>query len=165
MWANLLASEANSPGKVSRKTVNLVATLEKTDAQLFTDLCSFAWMIGDLTVIIPLIDHSAITRKNITFSTLNHLDDIGLVKFNTLAEFKKIGLPRIFTIFYYGTPLILELPDDNGEFTLGKILLTKAGSQLAEICGSKPSQEYFDHILSVWIEAGIILYSPLGRKA
>lgn len=52
LWAAILAGQANSPGKFSRRTIELAGTLDKTDAQLFTKFCTFAWMIGDLTAMI-----------------------------------------------------------------------------------------------------------------
>ena len=44
LWSQVLAGEANSPGAFSRKTVNLLADLDKSDAELFMRLCSFGWM-------------------------------------------------------------------------------------------------------------------------
>ena len=41
LWANILAGEANRPGSYSRRTVNLVASMDKKDADLFTALCGF----------------------------------------------------------------------------------------------------------------------------
>jgi hypothetical protein len=48
LWARVLAAKSNSPGKLSRRTVNLLSDLEKSDAELFTTLCGFAWVIGGL---------------------------------------------------------------------------------------------------------------------
>ena len=44
MWARILAGEANNPGSFSRKTINLAADLDKRDAELFSNICRFAWM-------------------------------------------------------------------------------------------------------------------------
>lgn len=41
IWAGILAGEAESPGKFSKRTVALLATLDKADAELFTLLCRF----------------------------------------------------------------------------------------------------------------------------
>ena len=42
LWARILAGEANNSGSFSRRTVNLVADLDKRDADLFKNLCGFA---------------------------------------------------------------------------------------------------------------------------
>src|SRR5256714_1083005 len=52
LWSSVLAGEANSPGKYSKRTVNFLSDLDKSDAELFTRLCGFGWMIGNL---VPLI--------------------------------------------------------------------------------------------------------------
>ena len=49
LWSKVLAGEANSPGKFSKRTVNLLSSLDKNDATLFTKLCGFCWVSGDLT--------------------------------------------------------------------------------------------------------------------
>jgi hypothetical protein len=46
LWARILAGEANSPGKFSKRTVNLVGSLDKSDAMLFSQLCGFVFVIG-----------------------------------------------------------------------------------------------------------------------
>lgn len=47
LWAKVLANEANSPGSYSKRTINSLASLDKTDAELFIVLCCFTWF--DLT--------------------------------------------------------------------------------------------------------------------
>src|ERR1035441_6951750 len=43
LWARILAGEANSPGRFSKRTVNLLGSLDKSDAVLFSKLCSFVF--------------------------------------------------------------------------------------------------------------------------
>lgn len=38
VWSRVLAGEANAPGAFSRRTVNLLASLDKRDAEIFTAL-------------------------------------------------------------------------------------------------------------------------------
>ena len=44
LWSKVLAGEANSPGRFSRRTVNFMASLSKSDAALFSTLCGFCWI-------------------------------------------------------------------------------------------------------------------------
>ena len=56
LFARILAGEANSPGSFSKKSVNLLAELEKRDAICFKSLCRFNWNIGGRN--FPLVfDH------------------------------------------------------------------------------------------------------------
>jgi hypothetical protein len=47
LWSRLLTGEANEPGTFSRRTIKLVASLDKKDAHLFTKIMSFAVRIDD----------------------------------------------------------------------------------------------------------------------
>jgi len=39
LWSNMLAGQANKPGSFSKRTIEIVATLDKSDAALFTRAC------------------------------------------------------------------------------------------------------------------------------
>jgi hypothetical protein len=53
LWAKVLAGEANSPGAFSRRTVDVVSTLDKRDDAIsFTVLCGYAWDAFGLRPVI-----------------------------------------------------------------------------------------------------------------
>ncbi len=86
LWACVLSGEANGPGSYAKRTVNLIAELDKRDAEQFTRLCGFVCVVGGMPV--PLIfDNTAevYTRQGVNYEALNHLDSIGLVNFNDIA--------------------------------------------------------------------------------
>ena len=41
LWARILTGEANAPGTYSKRTVNFLSDLDKSEANLFTKLCGF----------------------------------------------------------------------------------------------------------------------------
>ena len=41
IWAKVLAGEANAPGTYSKWAVNFLGCIDKRDAELFQNLCSF----------------------------------------------------------------------------------------------------------------------------
>ena len=49
LWSRILAGEANNPGSFSRRTVNLMADLDKQNAGLFSNLCRFNWRLENQT--------------------------------------------------------------------------------------------------------------------
>lgn len=165
LWAKVLAGEANSPGTYSKRTVNFLGSLDKADANLFTSLCGFGWGVGN---VIPLIFDSReqiYNNQGINFSTLSHLDDIGLVSFNHLSGFRQMGLPKRITMIYYGIPLNFEFEKETeNDLELGKVILTMTGRQLAPICGSKPVDSFQDYIIEKWAKKGLILSSPDPRS-
>ena len=157
IWAGILAGEANNPGVFSRRTVNLVADLDKRDAELFRNLCGFAWMIGSLRPLVFDTQHEIYNRCGINFDSLSQLETLGLVHFNELSGFKLLHLPKSFTISYYGKLVELELPsDDDNELQEGKVLLTRAGRELAPICGSAPVEGFFDYVYDRWASESLV---------
>jgi hypothetical protein len=161
LWARVLAGEANSPGTYSKRTVNFLGSLDKADAHLFTCLCGFGWLIGNIAPLIFDVDDPIYNNLGINFMSLSHLDDIGLVNFENLAGFKRMKFSKHITVRYYATPLSVEFgKETDNDLDLGKVLLTKTGQQLAPICGSKPVEGFLDYVIKKWTEKGLILSSP-----
>lgn len=151
LWAHVLAGEANVPGTYSKRTVNYLGDLDKVDADLFTKLCGFGWQIGNVVPLIFDVQAKIYEEHGITFNALSHLESIGLIQFNHLSGFRRLKLPKKFYILYYGQPLQLEMPKDEGnELELGHVLLTKVGHELAPICGSKPVDGFVEFVKDKW---------------
>ncbi|MFZ3072022.1 MAG: DUF2806 domain-containing protein [Thermodesulfobacteriota bacterium] len=157
LWAKVLAGEANSPGAYSKRTVNFLGSLDKTDAQLFTTLCGFGWVIGDMVPLIYDAQAPIYNNQGVDFNSLTHLDDIGLISFNSVVDFRRIKLPKKLPVIYRETVLIMEFKNsENNELAIGHVLLTKIGKQLAQICGSKPIDGFQSYVTERWTKAGLI---------
>ena len=152
LWSRILASEASAPGTFSKKTVNIVADLERSDAELFTNLCGFGWMLGEVFPLIFDIQEEIYNSKGIDFTSMIHLEHIGLIDFDNLSGFKNLQLPDQFQAHYYGKPLKLDVSKKSNEIPLGDVVLTKFGQQLAPICGSKPVDGFFEYVKEKWAE-------------
>lgn len=153
IWSRVLAGEANSPGTYSKRTVNFLSDLDKVDAELFASLCGFCWMVGDLVPLVFDVQAEIYNRCDINFSTLSHLDSIGLVQYDSLAGFQNLELPKTYCVYYFGKPLLLEMPmDKDNQLEIGKCLLTKVGHELAPICGSEPVDGFLEYIGDKWKE-------------
>lgn len=155
-WSRVLAGEGNTPGAFSKRTVNFLSDLDKTEAGLFTKFCGFAWSIGDIT---PLIldelqfgtKEGIYTSHGINYSSLRLLENIGLIQLNSLSEFVQTGLPKHTVLYYYGRRLLLELPSDVGnQLVVGNTLFTTIGKELAPICGSKPVDGFYEYVRDKW---------------
>ena len=168
LWAKILAGEANSPGKYSKRTVNFLGSIDKTDAINFTRLCGFACLMG-INNIVPIIyelDESLYKEHNITFDILRHLDDIGLLRFepSDLQSFLKTSLPKRIRLFYYGTPINIEFAqEENNSLKIGKVLLSRTGQEIAQICDSKAIHGFLDYLIKRWIDQRLILSSPFPQ--
>jgi hypothetical protein len=165
LWAKVLAGEANSPGMYSKRTVNFLNSIDKTDARLFTSLCGFGWFLNEMVPLIFDVRNPIYNNQGINFNTLTHLDDIGLVRFNRLTGFEQLGLPKKITISYYGIPLNVEFNNEtDNHLEIGHILLTNIGRQLAPICGSRPVDGFQNYIIEILAKKGLILSSPYPRS-
>ncbi len=166
LWAKLLAGEATTPGTFAKRTVGFVSNLDKTDAHMFTKLCTFAWQIGNIVPLVFDVRHEIYEKHEITFNILSHLDAIGLISFAHLAGYKRAKLPKNVIVWYYGQRLELEFPkDEDNELEIGKVLLTKVGQELAPICGSNRSDEFYQYVVEKWIGENLSPHSPLTQQS
>lgn len=157
LWSKVLAGESNSPGKYAKRTVNLIADLDKADAELFSKLCGFCWDFGGLRPVIFDPAHAIYKQEGLGFDALAHLDTLGLLTFNPTTGFT-VGAPgvKIATITYSKKPLALQLKEPDFRFDIGQVLFTRAGVQLAEISGCAPVEGFYEYIFNHYSEAGLV---------
>ncbi len=157
LWSQVLAGEANSPGAFSRKTVNLLADLDKGDAELFMRLCSFGWVIGNVIPLVYDVQNEIYSRHGIYFNTLSHLDSLGLIQFDNLAGFQRTGLPKKVVVYHYSRPVELTFPKDaDNNLEIGTVLLTRAGQEIAPVCGAKLVDGFFDFVYDRWASQSLV---------
>ncbi len=161
LWSKILAGEANSPGTYSKRTVNSLGSLDKSEAELFATFCSFVWFLKGAG--IPLIydtDASIYKDKGINFGSLLHLADIGLIDFEGLGNYTH-KVPQNIVISYYENNVTLgfKLPENN-IFDVGNVILTQIGQQLVNICESKPIDGFYDYVNERWTKEELVIAAP-----
>ena len=160
LWSRILSGEANAPGSFSRKTVNLVADMDKTSAELFHSLCGFKWLFGDL--LSPLIldfGERIYTQRGMTLFSLGELDSIGLIQINATSGFALSELPKMVTASYHDRSAQLTLPKDRGNrLQVGHVIMTPSGEQLSRIVKPVPIDGFFEFVYDRW--AGQSLVPP-----
>lgn len=156
LWARVLSGEATAPGTYSRRTVDLVASMDKSDAAMFTSLGQFVWDHRDPKPLIFDLQASEVQSAGLKFASFKHLDAIGLISFESLAGYRASGLGKSVVMDYFGSPVLLTLPKESGnDLDLGKVMLTSAGKELFRICGASKNDTYFTAVLDRWRKAGI----------
>lgn len=151
LWAKVLAGEANQAGSYSKRTVNFLSDLDKSDAEHFRSLCGFGWIVGSFTPLI--FDSEAAIYKNhgITFDVLTHLDSIGLIRFESFSGFARTGLPQKFFVSYCNRPLELTLKGKKEKaLSIGHVLLTTIGKELARVSDAQGIPEFYDYAKDKW---------------
>lgn len=165
LWSKLLSGEATRPGTFSKRTVDFVASMDKKDAEIFTRFCQFSWFLSDVMPIVMEPKDEVYASEGIDFSVLKHLDAIGLISFESTSGYRRMGFGKQAQIFYFGRPTIIEFSKDkDNELNIGKVLLTRAGQELAPICGAKKNERFYEYIIEKWFESGLIVHSPLLNK-
>ena len=150
IWARILAGEANLPGTFSRKTVNILSDMDKSDAELFTTLCSFAWRFPNDTVPLVFTRDEFFKDQGIALSSLADIESLGLILTDSLGYVLNAGLGPIQTS-YFGLRLELTLaPGAKGQLQTGDVLLTAAGRQIGSICELSPIEGFFEFMREKW---------------
>jgi hypothetical protein len=159
LWSSVLAGEANTPGRFSKRTISLLSTLDKSDAELFRILCSYAWSKdGSALPLIFDMENPIYTGAGINFSALKHLDSIGLLSFESLSGYAQNNLNSTELLEYYGRVVSIEFPNpDVGMLDMGHVMLSKAGEELSAICGSSPCAGFADFVIEQWRARGMIV--------
>ncbi|WP_313104250.1 DUF2806 domain-containing protein [Pseudescherichia vulneris] len=152
LWAKILSEEVKSKGSFSRRTLKLLSTLNKEEADLITFFGKFIWQAANLTPIILEDDNGR--TKGISFDQLALLDSLGVIQQG--FGFNLTYSSRVAHTHYYDKVLLLEFKSPNvSEWVLntGPAVLTPIGFELMKICGASPDYEYLnDFIISTNVE-------------
>jgi hypothetical protein len=147
IWARVLAGEANAPGTYSKRTVNFLGDLDKSDAELFQSLCRYGWIVGSFTPLVFKSEDEIYTKNGLNFTSLTHLDSIGLIQFQPLSGFRRTGLPEEFAISYCGNCLDLAITGKKDKtIPIGQVLLTKVGQELVSVCSAPGVEGFFEYV-------------------
>lgn len=145
IWSKILAEESNEPGTYTKRTLNILSELEKADAILFNELCKFK--VDNNRVFV--FDHQDLIYNNrgINFITLHHLEDLGLIKFNSITGFALEGVVKKVKINYNNQLMVLEFKNDNNNtLNMGMVMLTKEGEQLVSLIDTEGEVEILEYI-------------------
>lgn len=163
LWSRILSGEANKPGSYSKKTVSLLAEIERTDAELFGRLVDFVWTIGDRS--IPLITNAVdkiYTNHGVSFDDIKHLESLGLLSFDPLSGFAltlsgtKETTEVTIALVYASTVYTIEVPADK-KLPVGKVMLTRPGYELLSICAPTPVGGIQKHVRDFYQSSGLKL--------
>jgi hypothetical protein len=155
LWSRLLAGEANQPGKFSKRTIDMLASLDKSDAELFSKICSFVANIDGLTPLIYNTDAPIYKNYGVNFDSLIHLENIGLIHYNSLRGYSQVGLSKSVYVSYFDKCFHVSLQNDSeNEIRLGSVLFSQVGEQLFQIVSASPIDGFEDYLIKNWEELG-----------
>ena len=161
VWGRILAGEANKPGFFSRKTVNVMADLGKADAELFRNLCRFAWACQGDALVIPLVFDFAdeiYNQQDVRFNSCTHLEALGLVNMEGFVDISL--MVKEFIVSYDKRTIIVSSNDD--EISTGHVKFTQAGLELSRICEVEPVDGFFEYVCDVWTRQKDLTITPVA---
>jgi hypothetical protein len=165
LWSKVLAGEANSPGRYSKRTINFLATMDKSDANIFSILCRYIWDIGgDVVPLVFNLHDKIYDKEGLTFDVIKHLQDIGIIMFSIHTTYNKQLLPKIINVSYQGLRFRMELPkQENNQMEVGKVLLSRVGSELVPLVGKNPISGFVEYVIAQFLTDGCIISSDWPR--
>jgi hypothetical protein len=147
LWAKVLAGEANAPGAYSKRTIDLLGSLDSHDAAQFQALCRFVVLTATPQPLVFNASHQIYSSAGVTFETLMHLGAIGLVTVEGATGYLLRTTEQFVTIVYHNRGLRLEFPFPySNSFPIGHTLFTKVGAELASVCKGDVIPEFFDYL-------------------
>lgn len=153
IWARLLSTEANSAGSVSKRTIDVLASLDKKDAELFSNLTQFSLTGNNQLVAILNKDKPIYSNAGFGFSGLTQLADLGLIDCDFLGGYLSTQAQERVEISYHERRALLKLPGPPYQFLIGNVRLTSAGAQIASTLPRLRNEQFFDYLLGAWAES------------
>lgn len=134
--------------RFSKRTVNLLGSLDKSDAWLFSQLCRFVVTIAYPTPLVFKPDHKIYNEVRINFATLNHLESAGLIHLNGSGGYLQTFLSPTNLAHYFDSQFRIEFPQ-GGKFNVlntGIVIFTQSGAELAPLSGAQPREGFLDFV-------------------
>lgn len=159
IWGNILAKEFEKPGSTPPSITRILTEITPSYAAIFQTLCSLSTIIIMMdssskphsyqSVIILPPEYDYLSEYNVTFSTLNELHTLGLIKYEPLAGYvrriDKSVAPKLEICYGQETMKISDYPDKN--FPTGCIILTDAGLFLANFNDHRVIDGHFNAVI------------------
>ena len=161
MWGKVLAGEFEAPNSTSFNVVRILSEITKKQAELFANICSLSVLVvletdkgfeinaSDKVILFFDSDNSFLQELGITFVSLNDLESLGLVKFDTIAgfitQYDANVVKKIHINYDNNTTTVTKFPDK--AFPIGNIMLTTSGKVIKRSVSRNTIPAYMEHII------------------
>ena len=154
-WAKVLAGEANSPGSFSRRVITALLSIDETDLEMLTNARRACIEFDKIVLFVYELNGKIYHDNGISFSTLLHLDEIGLANFTDISEHSSITTEGLKgCVDYFDEQISIQL-GPNQELYTGLVTLTKTGEELIRTCDATPIKGFSSYIRRMWQSLGV----------
>ncbi|MGN3965505.1 DUF2806 domain-containing protein [Burkholderia gladioli] len=165
VWARLLSGEANKPGHFSRRTLEIVAGMNREDAELFVALCRLTDRdFFEGTPFVFDLESDINHVVGLRSLSLAHLESLGLIQLLEVGNWQwstsvKGSAPGHIKIILFGRTIHLKNPAGcNFVFNLGRVAFTRYGRELLAITEAlSPPPDIVDIVLECWRKEGYVV--------
>ncbi|MCD7809033.1 MAG: DUF2806 domain-containing protein [Erysipelotrichaceae bacterium] len=155
IWGKILAREFEEPGTTPLYMIRVLSELTTSYAKAFNTLCSMSFGFVELDVddnikssnrevIVTYVNNEEYFKQlGLSFNVLNELETLGLIKFDSTAEYKSSIKNTDDLLLYINGQTYEVLSDDNKNIYVGNVILTSAGKYLNSIIESPFIGSYY----------------------
>jgi hypothetical protein len=159
VWARVLANEATAPKSFSRRTIQLLATMDQVDAQTFRSLAQFVWHLGAVPAALIYERRLPVyADAGLNFEALQRLEELGLISLtqSKIAEYSQGGYGTSGTAYYFGKVISFAFTQrTENSLPTGNVMLTRAGRELIGICDANRNDMFFQYVVDRWRSLGL----------
>lgn len=154
MWGKILGKEFEEPGSTPANMIRILSEITPTFAQAFRKICSMQVVTVELNendtiksasqdILVPFSENmEEFNELKLTFSVLNELETLGLIKLETVGNYVSSGrCGKNVLIYVDGETLEIEVTGKN-VIPNGNVMLTAAGRCLKNITSTEMVEGY-----------------------
>lgn len=95
---------------------------------------------------------------------MKHLQDIGLIMYDTLQRYHKEKVPQNISASYHNYHFgIISPKPTNNYLEVGHVLLSKVGFELVPLVSSNPTDGFVEYVIKEFLNNGCIVFSKWPR--
>ncbi len=159
IWGAILAGEVNNAGAVSKRTMSILADMEKRDAETLVKLCSYCaggkMGNGEIEPLTPMLINVG-ERFAMNPEDIARLRSLGVVDFDLGTGFGMVNSMKCQpgSVFQIGKIPFIVIGDGKAEFTVNRFPFTEHGLQLASYCTIGEGEGFADGLVEHWKSLG-----------
>lgn len=143
VWGKILAREISNPGSFSLRSLEVLRTISKKEAEIFRQMVQFAVTVGTSSYIFE--QHTIYNAKGDGWEDYNDLREIGLFTPGIFGVTFH-ACPKCNPVFMYRNLSFKVCATKDVEFHLDAYPLSSVGKELSKLVEITPSKEYFDKV-------------------
>lgn len=144
LWAKILAGEIAQPTSFSLKTIDVMRSLNKRNAELFLKICSHSFISGVRNCFLPNEDEY-LEHVGITYEDIMKLNELGLMHKDAFISLD-ISICNEPLVLIVNRGLVMTISSSSGKqekVNIGQFPFMVVGEEISTLIGESASDEDF----------------------